>query len=328
MELNQQYIDELIAKYLAGEALPDEAIMLDDWRASTVENNLYFIQSKKAFQLHADKPIDTKALFERVNKQKQVRGKVISLHSFFTPIRIAASIILISIVGVLAYAVLKTTTQPDTILSSGLIDIQKEQLADGSNVILNKKSKLTLIGGFNDRQRKVKLEGEAYFEVIHNADKPFLVDAGGLLIEDIGTAFNIKANPESDSVWVWVTEGVVELTAGSQQKKINANQSAVYVKATRQILDNPYDDAENLVAYATRRFVFKAQPLKAVVSTINNAYGKVLVLENKNIFNCQITVTFNNDSPETIANVIAETLGLTVQKKGNLFYLTGNVCQQ
>jgi transmembrane sensor len=86
-------------------------------------------------------------------------------------------------------------------------------LADGTKVWLNAESSVTFPVAFNAKERIVKLTGEAYFEVSHNASLPFKVEAGGQTIEDIGTDFNIAAYPDEHGITTTLVKGSVKVGA-------------------------------------------------------------------------------------------------------------------
>lgn len=328
MKLTEEHINELIAKYLAGEASPEEAIMLDDWKKQSPANEQYFVSCSEALQQTTHLPIDTNTLYKRVKVQANINGKkVIPLSSFFTPIRIAASLLIFSIIGLTIYIVTKQQSlAPEKTYAAGN-QSTSEQLADGSMVTLNKQTKLTLVEGFNGNQRKLILEGEAYFEVVHNAEKPFTIDAGGIEITDIGTAFNIKANPQSDSVVIYVTEGIVNLTTANDAIQLTANQTALFIRSQHTLRTlNQYD--QNNTAYRTKKFQFKAQKLQTVLAHLNQVYDQQITLNNPTLSNCLITVDFSNETPETIAAIISETLGITYRETQTGYELMGNTCLQ
>ncbi len=329
MELNNEHIDALIAKYLAGEALPDEAMELDDWRLLSSENEAYFVSCYEVFNQTQYKPISTSSIYAQVLKNIDIppqKTKVIPIRTFFTPLRLVASFLIVSMIGVLVSMLLKgNKVQEFNIASTDVI--KTEVLKDGSKVVLNRHTTLTLMGEFNAKERKLKLSGEAFFEVTHNEEIPFVIDAGGVMIKDIGTAFNVKADPSSDSVFVLVTEGIVEMSSPSEQIRLEQNESAIYIKSTQTFVTNALV-APNAASYKTKMFSFKNQTLGELVETINQVYGPVLVVSNKKLENCRITVDFNNESPETMAIILSETLGLTFTQKDQQFVLSGEICVQ
>jgi transmembrane sensor len=322
---HEEHIDERIAKYLAGEALPAEAIWLDEWKDLSEENLQYFNRAKTIFQFTLDQSIDTSAMYEKIIGRHKQSPKQFTLNRYFTPLRIAASLILLSFIGITAYLVIQNRyTGTDMVLAS-TGNMLEQQLADGSSVALNKHAKLTVTGNFNRKDRKVRLEGEAFFEVIHNEAKPFMIEAGGVLIQDIGTAFNVKAEPESDSVMVFVTEGIVEMSTPVQSLKVHKDQYAVFIKSTQQIVILTHAQ-NNAGAYKTKHFRFEATSLGEVVQTLNTIYGKTILIENDQISSCTISVEFYNESLDMMLTVIAETLGLTVEESNNTYILKGKSC--
>jgi transmembrane sensor len=332
LELTREHIDELIAKYLSGEALPDEAMMLDDWKDMSDENLRYFNECEQVFTGTVYREPDISMMFKRVMddlQEEPQRAKVIPLHKrYFSPLGIAASLLIVSLIGVLAvYFAGNGRSAPEMMIASA-DSTSAQQLADGSQVFLNKHTTLTVAKGFNGRQRKLKLEGEAYFEVVHDDDKPFVIEAGGLEITDIGTAFNVKAHPQSDSVTVYVTEGIVDISTGNKTMRLLANQSAVYVRSSGA-LEQTKAIERNAAAYKTKVFRFNASTLGEVVAALNTVYGTFIIVQDHELLKCRITVDFNNESPETILAIITETLGLRYEEKGpGIFEIKGAACIQ
>ncbi|MES2559092.1 MAG: FecR domain-containing protein [Bacteroidota bacterium] len=327
MKLTEEHIDELIAKYLAGEASPEEAILLDDWKKESPEHERYFVACSETLHQTIHLPIDTTALYKRILSRANIsQPKVVTLKPFFTSLRIAASLLIVSLLGLTFYVLNKQPLAPEKTVAARNQSIS-EQLADGSTVTLNKQSKLTLLQGFNSKQRKLRLEGEAYFEVIHDVGKPFTIDAGGIEITDIGTAFNVQANRESDSVIVHVTEGIVNLATPDTNFQLVATQTALFIRSQRTLNILPSFDQNN-TAYHSKKFRFKAQKLHNVLQTINQVYDQPITLNNALLSDCLITVDFMNETPETIASIISETLGISYRKTETGFELNGNTCLQ
>jgi transmembrane sensor len=323
-------MDELIAKYLAGEALPDEAIMLDEWLQQSPENEAYFMASKQVLQIKTN-PVNTEKMYagiltEITHQNKTLAQKPVQIKTFFTLWGVAASLFILAFIGLMVKVyVNKNTALPDELIASA--DVIKETvLNDGTKVALNKHATLTVVGDFNNKQRKLKLEGEAFFEVVHDDEKPFVIDAGGINIIDVGTAFNVRALPQSDSVFVDVTEGIVELMNESVYLRLEQNQSAVYIRSSNQLIASGFANP-NINAYQTKAFKFKSLTLIEVVEAVNSVYGMSIAIDNPKLNSCKITVDFNNDSVETIVSIIAETLDLSYHKNANgVYVLTGSSC--
>lgn len=85
-------------------------------------------------------------------------------------------------------------------------------LGDGTTVWLNSETKLEYPSVFRDKQRRVKLSGEAMFEVAHNASRPFVVETFACDIEVLGTKFNVMAEKDSDSFSAALMKGAIKIT--------------------------------------------------------------------------------------------------------------------
>jgi ferric-dicitrate binding protein FerR (iron transport regulator) len=86
------------------------------------------------------------------------------------------------------------------------------KLPDGTQVWLNSDSKLTYSDDFGKMNREVKLSGEAYFEVIHDSKKPFIIHTDKINVTDLGTTFNVKAYPKDETVETSLIKGSIEVT--------------------------------------------------------------------------------------------------------------------
>jgi transmembrane sensor len=82
----------------------------------------------------------------------------------------------------------------------------------------------------------------------------------------------------------------------------------------------------NILAYKTKVFSFNNTDLKSVVELLNEVYNSKIVLANKKLFDCRLTANYKEDNPATIAEVIAETMNLTLTRKGEELILDGDGC--
>jgi transmembrane sensor len=197
-------------------------------------------------------------------------------------------------------------------------------LDDGTQVELDKNSSLTLLAGYNGKQRRIKLNGKATFKVEHDAGKPFIVEAGGVLIQDIGTAFEVKAQPDEDTVEVWVTEGIVEMFTENDTLRLTQNQRGYYVPALNKIYDERL--LQQAIEDNSRIFHFSNTTLGEVIQQLNAVYPTPIRLSNAALERCRITVDFTNEPQEVVVEIIAETLGLQVERTHGKYTLKGEAC--
>jgi transmembrane sensor len=332
-------IDELIGKYLAGEASREEREVVDGWRSESESNRQYFDQLQTIFARAAtvrqNLQFDEDAAWNKVRARlKQTQGKVVD----FKPAphgnsawgilwKVAASILLVAVVGFFAYQNLHSSD--DAIVPLQVVAEKKtvtDTLPDGSEVVLNKRSQLTYAYDSRKKEHHVKLKGEAYFSMAHEEKKSFIVDVDGVFIRDIGTSFNVKAYPNSNTVEVVVEEGeVIFYTETDSGVTLKANGKGIYDKVTKKFsVDQP---EANVAAYKTRYFVFSGTTLAEVARQLNAVYDRKLIVSGP-VQGCLLTVNFDDESLETIVDVISQTLQLKVHDTQQGILLEGTTCGQ
>lgn len=138
-------------------------------------------------------------------------------------------------------------------------------LPDGTKVWLNSASKISFPMAFQGSERKVNLVGEAYFEVVHNAQQPFKVYSKGQIVEDIGTAFNINAYEDESEIRTTLVEGLA--TVNSQLIK-PGQQAQLKGKDLKIVKANV--NAE--VAWKKGEFVFDEESIGSIMRKLARWY--------------------------------------------------------
>lgn len=145
-------------------------------------------------------------------------------------------------------------------------------LPDGTKVWLNAESSLSFPAVFKGMERQVTLSGEAYFEVAKNKRKPFLVNAGGQMVEVLGTHFNISAYKEDNNIRTTLLEGSVRVSVKNTTQSMvlkPGQQSAVTKNGLIKLSEVRADDA---IAWKNGYFQFDNQSLPDVMKKIARWY--------------------------------------------------------
>ncbi|MDR1274696.1 MAG: FecR domain-containing protein, partial [Odoribacteraceae bacterium] len=145
-------------------------------------------------------------------------------------------------------------------------------LSDGTRVVLNAESKLRFPVKFTGKQRVIEFEGEAYFEVTHDAAHPFIVRAGGMEVTVLGTEFNLRAYKNEPSIATTLVEGSVQLSNGKELYRISPGEQGVYERETRAITKRPVD-VSLYTAWYRHEIKFKDMPLDEVMRDLARWYG-------------------------------------------------------
>jgi transmembrane sensor len=316
-------IDNLIGKYLSGEATPDEAIYLEEWKATSSENSKYFEDYERLYHVSVSALSDTKVkiAWKDVHAQLNFENPTNVAKPKYTYWAIAASIIFVMGLAALYFYFSKPVEPLDYI---ALNETRSIKLKDNSEVDLYKNSNLQMNNGFDASNRTLKLKGSAYFKVVHNEAKPFIVSIGTLNVKDIGTKFKIVTSENGDTVTINVDEGIILVYDSlGFEREVGIGQRIVYVLSQHQLLEVGFTNSILL-----KSFQFKNTSLKEVISQVSAAYNVPIVIESEKIFNCSITTQFKNESLENVLLIITETLGIEARKTDSGFVIIGDQCKK
>ncbi|MBL1407172.1 FecR family protein [Sphingobacterium faecale] len=148
-------------------------------------------------------------------------------------------------------------------------------LSDGSKVIINSDSKLSFPKHFTATDRRIKLRGEAYFEVSHNPDKPFIVETTLQKVRVLGTSFNIAAYPEERTVTTLIT-GKVNINTAAESRDLDPGMQGITTSGTIQVRPA---DLESVLAWKNDKFVFVKTPLSDIIKQLERWYNVSINLQ-------------------------------------------------
>lgn len=189
-------------------------------------------------------------------------------------------------------------------------------LDDGSQVALGGATRLT--ARFSRERRDIELaEGEAYFQVVHDADRPFVVHAGDLRIEDIGTAFDVRRT--GGHVTITMAEGrvrIVDLKSGRQRSLEAVAGQAVAYDPWRASLSVTRADPASAAAWRYARLAFDNEPLSVVVANINRYRMQPVRIADADLKSLTFTGTVNTRAIDDWLQALPQVLPLTVSEAG------------
>lgn len=194
-------------------------------------------------------------------------------------------------------------------------------LPDGSTIYLPQGSKFSYPRHFAKDIRKVVLNGEAMFEVHGNKQWPFVIETGDITVKVTGTVFNIKSAPTGDKFELQVQEGTVEVTNQANLRKIavGAGESVRLQGADWLKKETPGVNLHNLYS---NRIKFKDEALSDIIPVLNRNGNMPIVLRDPEIGNRRLTVTFSNNSSQSMAELICAALNLQQTVNQNTIYIS------
>jgi ferric-dicitrate binding protein FerR (iron transport regulator) len=227
------------------------------------------------------------------------------------------------------------------------------RLEDNSTVTLGKGARLLYPKSFSGDKREVYLEGDAFFDVSHDADRPFYVYYNKLVTHVLGTSFHISTDALRKQVEVTVRSGKVEVyekaaaqkrparNAASNGVILTPNQKVRYSEDSRQfealLVDEPLPlvtvapaadslQADDIQLVAPEIFVFSTAPLPHVLQVFEKVYGIEIEVENERINNCHFSGDMSNMGFNARMEAICQVLHTTYEIRGTKILIRGNGC--
>ena len=204
-------------------------------------------------------------------------------------------------------------------------------LSDGTRVWMNANTTLEFPVNFVKSQRRVKLQGEAYFEVTRDESKPFIVETTGMQTKVLGTTFNIKAYPDESREQTTLLEGKVEVslsptttTVPNPKLVLEPGMQAQWEEGSTS-LSMQAVNPDNIIAWRRGEFVFNEEDINIVLRTLSRWYGVEFISSDMG----QETYTFSgmmskDDKLETTLEILTLAGGPAFKIEGNKVYMSKN----
>lgn len=321
-----QVDEEVLAKYLSGEASPEEAMAVDNWVKADDGNRRLFEQAMKVWERTNTGPSwqlpDPQITFTAIRAQAPAtsagRIKVIRWS-------IAAAVLLL--LGATSLYVgwqKKNPGLPALALVTRIAqDIPlQDTLPDHSLATIQPGSTITYAPGFPGAAREVQLAGSATFDVTSDPAKPFRVRVGDIQVQVLGTVFRVWE--DSQLIGVQVNTGAVKMYRNEEGITLKAGQTGRYDKARHRFITDSIPAAGALL----QSFTFTNASLKDIATQLEKAYGIRVVFKNKKLEACTMSSSFDNKTKEFIFDVISITLNVQCRIEKDTVYISGRGCNE
>ncbi len=205
---------------------------------------------------------------------KRVKSKITQKRTIFSisrnSMKYAAVITLLIALNIFTYFYFQDGNNLNSISYNTLAGNSSSiRLSDGSEITLNANSSVTITEC--NTNTNVILTGEAYFDIIHNEERTFLVNVEDLTIKDLGTVFNVKAYPEDEIISTSLSKGNIDLLDVNNKvlANINPGENAIYNKRSKKLNIKETDVSVNM-AWKEGKFVF----INKTLADISNELAK------------------------------------------------------
>jgi len=312
--VNQELPYEIIARILSGEATAQERNDLELWKQASPENQeaynqmMFLWENTSAMQFEPDTEKALDAVSAKLGYKKR------KLFSTRTLLQIAAVLVVLIASGV--YLKIAFTQVHYKTFQTSTNEKKTIMLEDGTSVSLNANSKLIFPEHFDDSIRAVTLEGEAYFDVHHNAKQPFIITAGESNIRVLGTAFIVRDRKGENEISVSVHRGKVAFSKADKKVILTIGEKGILDKKAGTVIEKENDNFNDL-AWQTGMLTFVGTPLKSVVSQISEYYTVKITIEKTELETVKFSGQFYDKKIEEILKTIELATGNEFVKNGD-----------
>jgi transmembrane sensor len=322
--MNTKKYQELLTKYLSGRCTAEEIEIVESWYKSLSENKI-----SEELSVHSDE--EKKLLLEKnwTSLQSKIKNETTTVSSYKMMKYWAAAASIVFVIGILSLwygyndSYVQYTVNEDKETPFKGVEKQNTgtsamviKLSDHSVVTLQPKSIIRYNETFAGDNREVTLEGEAFFEIAKNPNKPFFVYTNNLITKVLGTSFTIKSNKTTGNVRVDVRSGQVsvfsKVNKNKKQDKIilTPNQRVEYISSENQLVRSIVEKPVILISNEEiKKFTFKDAPIEKIFEAIEKAYG-IQVEYDKNVMkDCRVTTSLDDENLFDKISIICKLLG-------------------
>lgn len=364
--LEKHDIDIVLIRCLEGNASESDYKSAWDWIQQSDENRLHYerlrnsylsvsvFKTEKSDKLKAENAWDhfsEKITLEKKRERTAIIPKLL---------RIAAVLILTFLLGCIFQSIWYSHKTKELAVQDYVIEAPRGAkslvtLPDGTKIWLNAGSRITYNHSYNESNRDINLEGEAYFVVAKKQNLPFYVFSSGISIKAIGTAFNVKAYPEEDVVETTLVEGSISiesLTENGKKEKIllTPNQKAAFYKSTEKIAlekksvrEEPVPakmttkiakievdktiDTEYYTSWKDKRWVFREQKLGDFAIMLERIYDVSITFKDEALKNYSLSGSFDEVNLEQVLDAVRLTIPFdyTIEHNRVIFSINRNL---
>ena len=318
-------MENKIHQYLEGKLTEEEQLELLRW-IKEGDHQGYFESVKRAWWANRANGPDLKGrdlnalrIGERIAEKRQLKSahRLLRIYKFA-----AVGLLLIGLSAVLYYAGSRKEPGPMfTEIYTRYGQVSGMTLPDGTEVWINSGTKLKFNHQFNLNNREVKVEGEAFFSVAKDEEKPFIVDLGTLKVRVTGTRFGVSNYKDAEEMKVVLEEGSVNIQSANNKPITNLvpNEMALF-KKSEKTLEKAVVNPEHYTSWRNGVIQIYELPLKEVVLKLEKRYNQKFRVDPA-IKDVPFTFSIENESLPEILDLLAKIAPVQAVQQGDTINL-------
>jgi len=323
--------DQSIFKYLAGELSADEQVQLKKVITEDEDVKKRFIDLREIWlvsglEKEAD-DYDWKRAFQQFKSdvhtyEQKNRKRPMLIKTWFS---VAASVAAVMVLFILTYLQPFSADEPARLVSITCPMGSRTHvfLPDSTSVWLNGGTVLSYFDNYGTALREVTLDGEAFFDVVSNADHPFEVISGTHHVRVLGTRFNVCAFADEQWIETTLEEGSVKVYSPNAgwTYRLNPGERSVFDKQNGQVITSEVSELSNVIAWKEGLLKFRDEPLNQLVKRLERWYGVDIVIQDAAIQNLRFSGTVSNESLEDVLRIFKMSNGINYRMKEGVYHL-------
>lgn len=337
--MKKRELDNLLQKFENGDCTPEEIIFLDGVVNESIDTHseLTIFKDEKEMQSEEGR------MWNNLNDALFYKSKIRNLdkHNLLVQLTIAACLLLV--ISFSIYIYIPEFFRRNVISDSRGMETQNNAntnqtltLPDGSKVVLEKNSSIIVSEDFGKVNRTVLLKGKAFFKVVRNEKKPFLVRMGNLVTEVLGTSFKVGSDNQNKSIEVAVISGKVSVYATSKNgisKKLNGvvltpNLKAIYNTENQTIQESIVETPQLLIPNLQKSdFVFDEIQFGDLRDRFKLFYGVDIIFVNKEIEKCLFKGDLSGLDLFEQLDVAFLSIKARYEVRGSTIFVNGKSCK-
>ncbi len=315
--MEKEILQNLIQKYLKDECSPEEIAIVHKWYNSFEQEpdpmaGLSLSQQQQLKQRLLSR-IRSNTNYLDNNVQREETKKIIPASLIYYVTGIAA--ILILVIGTFFYqkqSPSRGSVSEDIVVINMTRSIQKQTLEDGSVVWLNPESRIKYPKRFSARQRTVQMDGEAFFEVSHAPERPFVIYSGGVITRVVGTSFRIRSFKNIPTE-VSVVTGKVSVSLpklSNSQVMLLPNQKVTYVRNVNLLKKDAEKKTSDMRIWQKTSLSFDNDPIVKVIGALNEKFGVNIKENDEKLLAYTLKADFTDQSLPSILEMLEKSLNV------------------
>jgi transmembrane sensor len=290
--MSRHNIEDLLDRYLRKETSASENEQVEAWLDAHQQNqNEWFSFNEET----RSEWLDDLFADVKINRQ-QPAAKIISLkrrNNFWLKASSIAALLVIGLAILWQWPALRSWNKSDEFLTLTVApnQLQMITLDDSSKIWINQKSNFKYPKAFNGKIRSVYLQGEAYFDIKHDASRPFVVHTGKVTTTVLGTSFNIKTNPTNASIVVSVNSGKVGVNDGSRLLGYITPGRQISYDVKKQSPVESEADLKEVLSWQNTEIHFEDLTFAEAAKELEKRFNVPIKFANDKVGSCRFTGT-------------------------------------